>query len=101
MEHAKTHVYTRLFLYTGLEINFEESDYSIIEGTPLRVLMQFRPAQNPFTFTVRPVSITSAEDIGLEDFINCASIGEASRATAGINCMTCVFEPYITVCVYS
>ena len=67
-----------------MEINFEEADYSIIEGSPLSVLMQFRRTQSPFTLTVRPVTITSVEEGGLEGFINCTTSREASRATPGI-----------------
>ena len=81
---CKNTVYTPLLFDTGLEINFEEADYSVLEGTPLSVLMQFRSTQSPFTLSVRPISIANAEDRGLEGFINCASIEEASRATAGI-----------------
>ena len=70
-----------------LEINFEEADYSITEGTPLSVLMQFRRTQSPFNITLRPVSISSVEDCGLGDFINCAAIREDFRATPGIEIM--------------
>ena len=70
-----------------LEINFEEADYSIIEGTPLSVLMQFRKTQSPFNITLRPVSISSAEDCGLGDFINGAAIKENFRATPGTKIM--------------
>ena len=73
-------VFKLLYCYPVLEINFEEDDFSIIEGSPLNVLMQFRPTESPFTLNVRPVSIADAEDIGLE---SCSIIGKASRATAG------------------
>ena len=45
--------------------------------------MQFRRTQSPFTLTVRPVTIASAEDDGLEGFINCTTVREASRAIPG------------------
>ena len=77
-----------------LEINFGKADYSIIEGTPLSVLMQFRRSQSPFNITLRPISISSAEDCGLGDFINCAAIGEDFRATPGTEIMG-VPESYI------
>ena len=70
-------------LYTGLEINFEKTEYSIVEGSPLSVLVQFRPTQSPFTLTVKPVSIASAETSGLGDFIYVDNIQEDSGATAG------------------
>ena len=77
-----------------LEINFGKADYSIIEGTPLSVLMQFRRSQSPFNITLRPISISSAEDCGLGDFINCAAIREDFRATPGTKIMG-VPESYI------
>ncbi|CAI8050963.1 Extracellular matrix protein 3, partial [Geodia barretti] len=68
-----------------LEINFEESDYSIKEGatmlsTPIR--LQFRTNQNPFTVTLRPISVDVAESEKLGVFINSAAISSQSRATA-------------------
>ena len=77
-----------------LEINFGKADYSIIEGTPLSVLMQFRRSQSPFNITFRAVSISSAKDCGLGNFINCAAIGEDFRATPGTKIMG-VPESYI------
>ena len=80
-------VHTRGSFFTVLEINFKEADYSITEGKPLSVLMQLRRTQSPFNITLRPVSIASAEDIGLGDFINCAAIWNDSRAIPGTKCM--------------
>ena len=71
---------------TGLEINIQKTDFSIVEGSPLSVLMQFRPTQSPFKLTVKPVSIASAEASGLGDFIYFNNIREGSRATPG-ECM--------------
>ena len=82
-------LYTLVSFHTVLEINFEEGDYPITEGTPLSVLMQFRRTQSPFNITLRPVSISSAEDCGLGDFIDCAAIGEDFRATPGTKKMVC------------
>ena len=70
----------------GLEINFEESDYSIAEGsnlsTPIR--LQFRNNQNPFTITFTPVTIDDVEDMGLgANFINSDTIEEEYRAEPG------------------
>ena len=69
-----------------MEINFEESDYAIQEGsglnTPIR--LQFRNNQNPFTITFSPVTIDTVEDMGLgADFINSNTIEEESRAELG------------------
>ena len=70
-----------------LEINFLESDYSIVEGdaelsSPIRI--QLRQNQNPFTLTLSPVTRDAAESKGLGFFINSQTIPPGSRATAGI-----------------
>ena len=71
---------------TGLEINFEESDYSIAEGGTLSIdiLFQFRNNRNPFSVRLCPVNISTAEDLGLGFFINSEDIHSISRATSGI-----------------
>ena len=81
-----------------LEINFEEAEYPITEGTPLSVLMQFRRTQSSFNITLRPVSISSAEDCGLGDFINCAAIGEDFRATPGTKIMGVLNPMLVGLC---
>ena len=72
-------------LVTGLEINFEESDYSIVEGGTLSTIirLQFRNNQNSFTVRLCPLSITDTEIMGLGSFIESETIGEISRATPG------------------
>ena len=69
----------------GLEINFEESDYSIQEGrglsTPIR--LQIRNKHNAFSITFTPVTIAAVEGMGLGNFINSETIEEESRATPG------------------
>ena len=69
----------------GLEINFEDSDYSSTEGSGLRtpITMQFRNNQNPFTIIFSPVTIATAEGKGVGNFINSDTIEEEARATAG------------------
>ena len=67
-----------------LEIYFGESVYSAPEGsvtlnTPLT--LKFRRNQNPFTITLSPVTVNTAESQGVGFFINSATI--TSRATAG------------------
>ena len=70
----------------GLEINFEESDYSIAEGSALTtpITLQFRNNQNAFNVTFTPVTIDAVEGMGLgENLINSDTIEEASRAEPG------------------
>ena len=68
-----------------LQINFEEFDYSIEEGGTLStdIRLQFRNNQNPFTVTLTPVDIPTAEALGLEFFIDSGNIIDIVRATAG------------------
>ena len=69
-----------------LEINFGESDYSIAEGSERlssRIRLQLRENQNPFTLTLTPVTVDTAEAMGLGVFINSESIAQISRATTG------------------
>ena len=70
---------------TGLEIAFEESDYSIEEGGTLstNIRFQFSNNQNPFTVTLTPVDIDTAEALGLGFFINSGDNDLLSRATSG------------------
>ena len=75
-----------MFLLTVLQINFEKSDYSTVEGaamycSPIR--LQFRTNQNPFNVTLSPVNIATAESQGLGFFINSGAIASSSRAIAG------------------
>ena len=78
------------FLITGLEITFEESDYSIKEGGTLRtdIRFKFRNNQNPFSVHLCPVNISTAEAHDLGFFIDYDNIEIISRATAGeLQCM--------------
>ena len=70
---------------TGLDINFEESDYSIEEGATLinYIRIQFRNNQEQFNITLTPVDIDTAENLGLGFFINSDGISERERAEAG------------------
>ena len=77
---------TPIHIFIGLEINFEESDYAIEEGsnlsTPIR--LQFRNNQNAFTITFTPVTIDAVESMGLgADFINSETIEAEARAEPG------------------
>ena len=76
-----------IFVPSVLEINFLESDYSIVEGdTELSstITIQLRQNQNPFTLILSPVTIDTAESKGLGFFIDSETILPGSRATAGI-----------------
>ena len=69
-----------------LEINFGESDYSIEEGSVVlsaQISLFFRANQNPFTVRLSPVTVATAEEMGLGDFINAMTIESTFRATAG------------------
>ena len=71
-------------LCTELEISFEESQYSIIEGETLskEIKLQFRGTQSPFTVTLYPVSITAANtDFDVGDFIAPEGSSEAAAGT--------------------
>ena len=70
-----------------LQINFEESDYYIGEGSSMlssQLSLRFRANQNPFSVTLTPVTIDIAENMSLGDFINSDSIEPTFRATAGV-----------------
>ena len=66
--------------FTGLGINFVETEYAIEEGGTLNddIRLQFRNNQNPFTITLSAVSINTTEELGLginifSDFIQVIS----------------------------
>ena len=73
------------FLITGLEINFEESYYSIEEGGTLStdIRFQFRNNQNPFSVRLCPVDIDTVEARGLGRFIDPGDNYNIFKATAG------------------
>ena len=71
-------------LSSVLEINFEEPDYAIEEGsdtTCLPIILQFRKNQNPFTVRISSVTFGTAESLDLGSFINLTS---HSNVTAGL-----------------
>ena len=77
---------TPIHIFIGLEINFEESDYSITEGAGLTtpITLQFRNNQNPFNITFSPVTIDAVEETDLgANFINSETIEEEARAELG------------------
>ena len=69
-----------------LEINFDECDVSIIEGSStstISITLSFRNNQNPFMIMLTPVTIERAENLSLGSFINFNSISPTFQATAG------------------
>ena len=69
-----------------LELKFGESDYSIEEGSGILsspIYLQFRNKQNPFKVMLSPVTVATAEEMGLGFFINSFTIAASSRATKG------------------
>ena len=69
-----------------LQINFGESDYSIGEGSGMlnsQISLFFRANQNPFTVRLSPVTVATAEEMGLKHTINSDTIESSFRATAG------------------
>ena len=75
-----------LLIITELVIYFEESKYSITEGSNLSLPIRLRlknSNQNPVNLILRTITIDSVEDEGLEAFIDYGSISSDSRATSG------------------
>ena len=48
-----------------------------------QITLQFRINQNPFTVRLSPVTVATAEEMGLGDFIYSYRIESSFRATAG------------------
>ena len=74
-------------LCTGLEIAFEVSDYSMIEGISVlsnTMTLTFRNNQNPFSVILTAVTVDTAESMGLGSFINSDNIVPIFRATEGV-----------------
>ena len=96
-------VYTTIFtlqvICTGLEYAFEVSDYSITEGISVlsnNMVLTFRNNQNPFSVTLTPVTIDTAENLGLVSFVNSDNIAPTFRATAGVYCKHCGFSLFFS-----
>ena len=82
-----------------LHINFEQSDYSIEEGLGMlssQIGLSFRANQNPFTVLLSPVTVATAEEMGLGFFIDSMTIDALFRATTGT--VTITVGPHM--CVY-
>ena len=75
-------MFNEFYTYTVLQIYFEESNYSITEGSnlskPIRLMITNN--QNPFNLILSAVTIDSVEDAGLGTFIDSSTIDRESRA---------------------
>ena len=67
-------------------MSFEETSYSVMEGSNLSmpILLRHSNNQSPFNLSIRAVTIDSIVDQGLGAFINAGAINKDSRATAGL-----------------
>ena len=74
-----------VLIITGLEINFEELNYSIEEGGTLStgIRFQFRGNQIPFTVHLCRVNISTAEALDLGFFIDYDNIGSDYYQSVG------------------
>ena len=81
-----------------LEINFDECDVSIKEGSStstISITLSFRNNQNPFMIMLTPVTIERAENLSLGSFINFNSISPTFQATAG-SCFQTTFPSFFS-----
>ena len=71
--------------FLELDINFEETFYSMEEGpTGRQIILQFTSNQNPFSLTLQTMDITTAESEGFTSLLDTHLINKAySRATEG------------------
>lgn len=66
---------------TDLQINFEEGDYSVQEGSPNPIItLDYRQTRIPFNVTLYPVTITKARSapFNAQAFIAAENISEAT-----------------------
>lgn len=69
-----------------LQLFFEDCDYKVTEGSPVTRpprVHYYGPVQNSFTLSLHAVSVSSAESIGLGNFILSGAIRNSSRAAPG------------------
>ena len=74
-------------IFAGLEIHFDELEYSVSEDGTLTkpITVQFKRTQREFVLLLNPVSIDNIKaKFNITDFIDTDSIGEAFRATPRI-----------------
>ena len=77
----------RFSLYTGLEIFFDEVDYSTDEGDTTglcRISLSLRETQAPFSMKLIPATVDEAEtQYNLTDFLSLADVAEGQKARSG------------------
>lgn len=66
-----------------LEINYQECELSVKEGSSISLSIEFRSIQNPFNVTLSPIDIAEVEERGLTMFVNSENIAGSNRATKG------------------
>ena len=91
------------FCHKVLQINFDQSDYTIEEGSATLsspITLQFRENQSPFTIMLSPVTVATAEAAGVGDFINAVNIDPGSIATTGDVTMYLNLSLCVCVCMW-
>ena len=75
------------FLYTVLQFFFDDCDNQVREGSRLStpLVQYYGSVQNPFTLILRTMSVSSAESVGLGNFIGSDTISNSSRATESMS----------------
>ena len=78
-------------MYTGLEINFDEEDYSTDEGDISGlsgISLSLRETQVPFRMELIPATVDMAETVfDLTEFLNLDEIEEDQEAKSGEMCV--------------
>ena len=78
-------------MYTGLEINFDEEDYSTDEGDISGlsgISLSLRETQVPFRMELIPATVDMAETVfDLTEFLNLDEIEEDQEAESGEMCV--------------
>ena len=78
-----------IYVYTGLEINFDEEDYSTDEGDKMLsgISLSVRKTQAPFRMELIPVTVDMAETVyNLTAFLSLNDIAKDQRAQSGEIC---------------
>jgi len=79
-------------MYTGLEINFDEEDYSTDEGDISGlggISLSWRETQVPFRMELIPTTVDMAETVfNLAEFLSLDEINEDQEAKSGEMCVS-------------
>jgi len=99
------HVFNDAHLYTGLEINFDEEDYSTDEGDKVLtgISLSVRKTQAPFRMELVPVTVDMAETVyNLTAFLNLNDLSEDQKAQSGEihGCTYIIFHSTSTACAH-